>query len=320
MAVSLFPPAEIRDSNMVLYLSTISLLISHCLWVHPWFSWSRKDVGSPKSTSLLSTFHIGSTFCFLPANLMSSTYTDENNPFSRCTNKQTQLETFSQPYFDRTSSDCLSHNYPASGCPYRFRSRGTTGSSILDHDFGHLCRGRRIQMSGHSDFGILNNLWSIFHFYLVILHQLLVPRTLAVWIWYPWLLLLSFVMLMILVRWILHRIQNRLLQYHLGVQLDLCIFGALFPIQLSLNDICPSLRQNELLHPSSLLHRSLLSYFWLSSGSTPKSFPIFPIPCPLPPLLQDFHDLEHRNKFVKQTEILQWVVPFSCNMVFMMIR
>ena len=25
-------------------------------------------------------------------------------------------------------------------------------SSILDHDFGHLCRGRRIQMSGHSDF------------------------------------------------------------------------------------------------------------------------------------------------------------------------
>ena len=44
--------------------------------------------------------------------------------------------------------------------PYRFRSRGTTGSSILDHDFGHLCRGKRIQMSGHSDFGIFNNLWA----------------------------------------------------------------------------------------------------------------------------------------------------------------
>ena len=37
-------------------------------------------------------------------------------------------------------------------------SRGTTGSSILDHDLGHLCRGRRIQMSGHSDFGIFSNL------------------------------------------------------------------------------------------------------------------------------------------------------------------
>ena len=31
-------------------------------------------------------------------------------------------------------------------------------SSILDHDLGHLCRRRRIQMSGHSDLGIFNNL------------------------------------------------------------------------------------------------------------------------------------------------------------------
>ena len=54
----------------------------------------------------------------------------------------------------KTSSNCLFHKKPASGCPYRFRSRRTTGSSMFDHDFGHLCRGRRIQMSGHSDFGI----------------------------------------------------------------------------------------------------------------------------------------------------------------------
>ena len=32
------------------------------------------------------------------------------------------------------------------------------GRPILDHDLGHLCRGRRIQTSGHSDFGIFNNL------------------------------------------------------------------------------------------------------------------------------------------------------------------
>ena len=31
------------------------------------------------------------------------------------------------------------------------------GSSTPDHDLGHLCRGRRIQMSGHSDLGIFNN-------------------------------------------------------------------------------------------------------------------------------------------------------------------
>ena len=51
----------------------------------------RKDVGSPKSISLFGSFHIGSMLCFFPANFMSSTYTDENNPFSRCT-KRPNLE------------------------------------------------------------------------------------------------------------------------------------------------------------------------------------------------------------------------------------
>ena len=58
---------------------------------------------------------------------------------------------------NRIFLNCLSRNSLAKGWPYRFRSRGTTGSSILDHDFGHLCRGRRVQMSGHADFGIFNN-------------------------------------------------------------------------------------------------------------------------------------------------------------------
>ena len=47
------------------------------------------------------------------ANLVSSTYTDKNNPFSRCTNKHSQLETFSQPYFNKIFSNCLSHSSPA---------------------------------------------------------------------------------------------------------------------------------------------------------------------------------------------------------------
>ena len=57
----------------------------------------------------------------------------------------------------RTSSNCLSHNNPANGCPCMFRSRGTTGSSMFAHDFGHLFRVRRIHTSGHSDLGILSN-------------------------------------------------------------------------------------------------------------------------------------------------------------------
>ena len=107
-----------------------------CLWVHARFSWSKKDVGSPKSTSLLSTFHIGSRFCFFPVNFMSSTYTDKNNPFSRCTNKHSQLETFSQPCCNKIFSNCLSHNSPASGWP-KNSSRGTIGSSKLVLRFCH---------------------------------------------------------------------------------------------------------------------------------------------------------------------------------------
>ena len=30
-------------------------------------------------------------------------------------------------------------------------------ASMFDHDLGHLCRGRRIQKSGHCDSGILSN-------------------------------------------------------------------------------------------------------------------------------------------------------------------
>ena len=218
-------------------------------------------------------FHIGSTFCFFPANLMSSTYTDKNNPFWRCTNKHSQLETFSQLCFNSIYLNCLSHNSPAKGWPYRFRSRGTTGSSILDHDFGHLCRGRRIQMSGHSDFGIFNNLWASSIFYLGISWYCVCCLSIAIWqsgddihdfccchLWCWWPLFSEYC-----VRpWIVFH------QCHLGVQLDLCILGALSPTQHSVNDICLSVRRNELLCPSSLLHRSPLSYFWLSSGSTPK--------------------------------------------------
>ena len=83
---------------------------------------------------------------------MSSINTDKKIPFSRSTNKHSRLETFSQQCCNSIFSNCLSHNSPAKGWPNRFRSRGTTGSSTLDHDLGHFCRGRRTQTSGHSDY------------------------------------------------------------------------------------------------------------------------------------------------------------------------
>ena len=54
---------------------------------------------------------------------------------------------------------------------------------------------------------------------------------------------------------------NRLLQYHHEIQLNLYIFNTLPLIQHFSNDIYPLVRRSELFHPSSLLHRSPLSYF-----------------------------------------------------------
>ena len=96
-------------------------------------------------------------FCFFLANFVSSTCTDKNSPFSRLTNKHSEF-IFHKAYSNRTFSICFSHNRPARGWPYRFLYRRTTKSSILDHDLAHLCFDRRIQISGHSDFGIFKNL------------------------------------------------------------------------------------------------------------------------------------------------------------------
>ena len=248
---------------------------------------------------------MGAVYCFIPAILMSSTYTDKNNLCFLWTKRHSQFGTFSHPSFNETSSNCRSHNSPAKGWPYRFRSRGTTGSSILDHDFGHLCRGRRIQMSGHSDFGIFNNLGAPSIFTWVLADTVL--RNQAVWRWYPWLLLLSFVMLMILVPWILRKTLNRLLQYHFGVPLDLCIFGALSPIrhfqmtyvhqwgEMNFYAFCPCF----------IDHLFLTSDFRQVPRPNLFQFLLFFIHCCF--CCGNFHGLRHRNKFVNEIIMLHGV-------------
>ena len=74
------PPAEILDSNISLQFATISSLILQSLWVHPKYMWSRNDFGSPRSTSFMKNFQVGSVFFVLPVSLMSSTHTDKNIP------------------------------------------------------------------------------------------------------------------------------------------------------------------------------------------------------------------------------------------------
>ena len=154
--------AEILDPNIFRncrqYLCLFRILVECNPSIHD----PRKILVLPNRvvSSVLSTLDRCSV-SFQPI-FMSYTYTDKNNPFSRFTNEPSQFGTFSQPCSNGTFSNNLSHDSPARGWPYRFRSRGTTGSSIPDHDFGHLCRGRRIQMSGHSDFGTFNNVGASF--------------------------------------------------------------------------------------------------------------------------------------------------------------
>ena len=136
---------------------------------------------------------------------------------------------------------------------------------------------------------------------LPILRLLLVHRNQAIWRWYPWSWLQSFEMLKILVQWMLHKNQNCLLQYHLGVQLGICISDVLPPKQHFSDDRCPLMMQNELWRPTSLLHRSHFSYFWLSSGSTRNflqslSTAAFSVGI--------FTNLRHRNKLVNQIAML----------------
>ena len=79
-----------------------------------------------------------------------------------------QFETSSHPSSNKASSNCLSQNNPANWSSCKFRSRDITRSSILAYYFGHLCRGIRIQIFGHSDLGFFffEQPGSILHFYL----------------------------------------------------------------------------------------------------------------------------------------------------------
>ena len=96
---------------------------------------------------VLPNFHIGLMFCFLSSQFLCHPHTQIRTIlFSRCTNKHSQWKTFSQPYFNRIFSNCLSHNSPAKGWVFDTGFRdlvGTTGSStgpIQMCRHGQLCR------------------------------------------------------------------------------------------------------------------------------------------------------------------------------------
>ena len=221
--------------------------------------------------------------CFFPVSFMSSIYTDKNGHFSRFTKRHSQFGTFSQPCSNRTFSNYFSHNSPAGGWDRTdFAQEEQLGLRYWTMILA-ICA--LVDVSNYLDIPTLEFLITLVRLPFLpgckrILRLLLVLRILEVWIYCPWLLRLSFVMLMILVRWILRKTLNHLSHCHLGVQLDLCIFDVLIPTLNSWDDSDLFSTQNVLLILLSLLQRSPLC-FWLSSVAMPV-FSSFLILCPVP--------------------------------------
>ena len=57
--------------NCLQYLCLFRTAVEYNQNIHPKYTLSTTDVSSPKSTSFMSIFHIGSRFCFVPASFMS---------------------------------------------------------------------------------------------------------------------------------------------------------------------------------------------------------------------------------------------------------
>ena len=216
-------PAEILDSHISLYNIladlTLSLSATQIYMVKKWCWFS-------KSKSSMRIFQVGSMFSFLPASLISSTYTGKKSPLTRLTKNIPSLKLFPNHVPKELSQIAFhirvlpkvihtdSFREERLGLPYWTMILAicvvVDESKCLDTpiwEFSIICE--------HLPF------WAE---YKRILHLLLVHRNPAIWRWYPWSWRLSFEMLMILVQWILRKTLNHLLQCHLGVRLYAFVF------------------------------------------------------------------------------------------------
>ena len=148
-----FASTEIRDSNIFSYCSIIVSFGLHSRCVH-----GQEMMWSSISTIFINFFHMGAIFCFFPDIFnVIHTYWQKWSVFDERTYIPNPV--FSPIQVLMKLLRIVSPMTTANGWPCKFRSRGNMGSSMLSHDFGLLCRGRRIQTCGHSFFRIfLSNL------------------------------------------------------------------------------------------------------------------------------------------------------------------
>ena len=235
--------------------------------------------------------HMGAKFCFLPTNLMSPT--------------------FPNPSSNKACSNCLSQSNPTNGWPYNVRSRNITGSLLLHSDFCHVCRGKRIQTSGHSDFGILSNLGASSQFFLGKAQT----SSTACPLQSGNLAMTS----MILQNKIMRALQSRLLQ---------CLSRST-TLPWNFCNLGSNSAFFERWHMSINVAKWTLSLYlcaWRIASFLLLTF--FQIPCwsrlELFPFLVhsrfgvwNFHCLWHRDKLVHQFEMCHRRKSFSCNAIFM---
>ena len=169
-------------------------------------------------------------------------------------------------HFNRIFSNCLSQNSLVKECPYRFRSRGTTTLPHWTMIFTICVEADESECLYIPilEFLTIVEYLSFFLNMKQILHQLLVLRFLTIWIWYPWLLLLSFGILMNLILRILHKLQifhNVVSEYN--STFVFLVFHLQFDI-LQMIDIHPYGKMNFcVFHPYFIDHFFLTSNFRL---------------------------------------------------------
>ena len=249
---------------------------------------------------------------FFPVNLMSSTQTDKNNPFSRCTNKHSQFETFSQMYFNRIFSNDLSHKGPVKGWSYRFRSRGTTD---LLYWVLILTICVVINESKCLDIPILE--FSIFlrhlPFYLEISRYCVTCLFVASWqsgndihdfccchLWYWWFLLDKYC------------IRSRIIFHNVVSEYNSTFVFLMFCLQIDILQMTDVYQWDKMnfcvLRPSFIDHLFFTSDFRQVARRNLFQFLPFFIHCCL--CCGNLHGMRHRNKFVSQILCCSELSPF----------
>ena len=145
--------------NIIVCSSKKNSFALHSRWVHPKYTWSRTDVGSSRSTSFIKFFLMENIFCSLAP---FSCYSRKPPKTILVFGEQTDIPN-SVLFSIQVQIEFLQIVFPSStkgqqaGVRTRFVRQEPRVLQCLTMIWAILCFGGRIQISGHSDSEIFNN-------------------------------------------------------------------------------------------------------------------------------------------------------------------